>query len=115
MGRSAVFRRESNPGVGRANNRSAATHLLIARRGPQAARDLAKFSPVPTAWNLVSAVRTRTPTMAGRTRGIKADGEWKVIHQELRQRNPLQKHYEECWALRNVQKETAACALLSVF
>ena len=46
---------------------------------------------------------------------IKVNGEWKRIHQELRDRNRLQKYYEECWALRQVQKETAARARLLYF
>jgi len=46
---------------------------------------------------------------------LKVDGQWKAIHQELRARNPLQKFYEDCWALRKLQRETAAHSRLFYF
>ncbi|HUT35083.1 MAG TPA: kelch repeat-containing protein [Planctomycetota bacterium] len=41
---------------------------------------------------------------------IKADGQWKAIHEELRARNPLQKLRDRVWAVRNQQKALAARA-----
>ena len=41
---------------------------------------------------------------------VKEAGQWKAIHEELRANNPLQKHRDRCWALRQRQKDLVARA-----
>jgi hypothetical protein len=41
---------------------------------------------------------------------IREDGTWKSIHEQLRRNNPLQPHFTRCWALRELQKDTASQA-----
>ncbi|MBM4033332.1 MAG: hypothetical protein FJ291_16335 [Planctomycetes bacterium] len=41
---------------------------------------------------------------------IRADGQWKAIHEELRAKNPLQKLRDRVWAIRNQLKNLAARA-----
>lgn len=46
---------------------------------------------------------------------IRAEGQWKTIHEELRAANPLQKLRDRIWAIRNQQKNLAARTRRSFF